>query len=82
MGVLVICVLVLLCFVLFPLCIFIRICFACTSVRTTAQSDNSIADNNNDNNNNNKYRVPYLRNNRSENLKFRSRNSVSELQQH
>jgi hypothetical protein len=40
-------------YVLFRLCIFILICFVCTSVRTLPPSDNSIAVNNNNNNNNN-----------------------------
>ena len=42
-GVLVICVLVFLycVFVLFRLCIFILICFVCTSVRTTATDSSS-----------------------------------------
>jgi hypothetical protein len=42
----------------FRLCIFILICFVCTSVRTAAPSENSIAissNNNNNNNNNNKH---------------------------
>jgi hypothetical protein len=63
-GCLVICVLVfnVICivrtvfFVLFHLCIYILISFACTSVRTTAPGDNLIAVNNDDDddNNNNK----------------------------
>ena len=42
-------------FVLFPLCIFILICFVCTSVRTTATEwqHNCSSNNNNNNNNNN-----------------------------
>ena len=44
-------------FVLFPLCIFILICFVCTSVRTTATEWqlNCSSNNNNNNNNNNPY---------------------------
>ena len=57
MGVLVICVLVfiaflyrLYCFLLFRLCIFILICFFCTSVRTTATEWKLNCSNNNNNN--------------------------------
>ena len=52
MGVVIICILVFTVFFgLFRLCIFILICFVCTSVRILPPSDNSIAVNNNNNNN-------------------------------
>jgi hypothetical protein len=52
-------------FVLFRLCIFILICFVCTSVRTSATEWNSISvsrssNNNNNNNNNNIFRGKML----------------------
>ena len=47
-------------FVLLPLCIFILICFVCTSVRTTATQWQFNCSNNNNNNNNNNL-VPRIR---------------------